>query len=180
MPFSISNTVNAATGWVCTNRFVCKATANPLFAALLLTVIVIVLLLGVFYKEAREKGGWKKALRASLYVFVIFAAFMALHHYAVQRLARAEAATQETRDVFQAIRVGGQNGIPIVPHEGAGEDDVEAENAAPTDREDNVGEVEDPETTARPQPAVAPQKSVLHIEPVVVPSSKSLRPKPRG
>lgn len=102
MPFDIGSTVNAAADWLCGSALVKGIANNAIFTALLLTTIVVVIILGMYYREFRS-GGKKKMIRMTIYLLFFVTAVVFVHHYAVERCIRSDAAQKGLRDVFQGI-----------------------------------------------------------------------------
>src|SRR5208337_5070627 len=84
MPFDVGGAVNAAADWLCGSALVKGIVNNPIFTALLLTAIAIVIILGMYYREFRS-GGKKKMIRMTIYLLFAVAIVVFVHHYAVER-----------------------------------------------------------------------------------------------
>lgn len=116
--FSLGGAVNSAADWVCSAPFVRTIIGNPILTALLITALVAVVVMGVYHYQIRAAGS-RKAIRASVYVFLLVTAVIFVHHCAVGRAARDDATQKGIRDVFSGIAhsqgsaVGG--GTPIAP-----------------------------------------------------------------
>jgi hypothetical protein len=102
MPFDVGSAINSAADWLCGSALVKGIVSNPIFTALLLTSIAIVIILGMYYREFRA-GGKKKMLRMTIYLLGMIAAVVFVHHYAVERCIRTDAAQKGVREVFQGI-----------------------------------------------------------------------------
>jgi Mn2+/Fe2+ NRAMP family transporter len=120
MPFDVGGAVNAAADWLCGSALVKGIVNNPIFTALLLTAIAIVIILGMYYREFRS-GGKKKMVRMTIYLLFAVAIVVFVHHYAVERCIRTEAAQKGVRDVFQGIAQSRQINPTSVTIMGAGE-----------------------------------------------------------
>ena len=116
--FSLGGAVNSAADWACSAPVVRGIVGNPVFTALLITALVVVVAMAVYYRQIR-RGGTRKAVKAVLYIFILVTAVTFVHHYAVARGARDAAAQKGMRDVFSSIQQSRESGIgagtPVFP-----------------------------------------------------------------
>lgn len=120
MTLSLGGAVNSAAGWACNAPFVRTVVNNPLFTALLVSALVVVILFalcrGTFGRESK-----KGMLRAFIYILLATTVVLFIHHKAVVDCERGAARMQGTREVFSSIQssqeLGGYDPVPIVPRE---------------------------------------------------------------
>lgn len=63
-----------------------KIMDNPLFAALIITVIAMMVFFRLLGKDGRlDKVGWKMRIRVGVYVFILVGLVTAVHYYALNR-----------------------------------------------------------------------------------------------
>lgn len=112
MPYDLGSSVNAAAEWVYKAPLVRGVVTNPVFTALLLTSLMVVILLSL-YRDALTAGGTKLAVRAVLYGFLSALAVFFIHHYAVTAIAQEDCRQQGIREAFgsiEAARIGAEPG----------------------------------------------------------------------
>jgi hypothetical protein len=98
----LGHAVNSAADWLCGAPLIRGVVNNPVFTALLIVALAAVVMMALYHRQLRGMGA-KRALRALLYVFLLTAAVQFVHHYAVQRCARRDAAQKGVRDIFSSI-----------------------------------------------------------------------------
>jgi hypothetical protein len=126
--------------------------SNSIFAAMLLTAIAVVIILGMYYDELRG-GGRKKMTRMVIYLFVGMLVVVFIHHYAMTTAISGDMAQKGVRDVFQGVAQSQQiNPTNISTITGRGE-------GVPAERPDNVGDADNVDD-------VEPSKEGLIIEPI--------------
>ena len=117
MGFDLSGAVNSAADWACGLPVARGVIGNPVYTALLIVAIVVVVAMGLYSGQVK-KAGTKKALRAVIYLFFAVLAVTFVHHYAVVRDARRCAAQQGVREVFSGLDhnlAGVTGGVPVTP-----------------------------------------------------------------
>ncbi len=128
MGFSLGGAVNGAAEWACSSPLVGGVVSNGVFAALLVTALIVLALMGIYREEARA-GGRRKGVRAVLGILLIVSGVMFVHHYAVSRAFAARADREGLRDAFEGIQAaralgGGARVVPDISAEyrrGSGE-----------------------------------------------------------
>jgi hypothetical protein len=111
---NIGSGVNSAAEWVSTRPIIGPCISNPVFMALFLTALVVVILMAMYHNTIK-KAGWHKGLRAFVFILIAMATMLFLHYYAVRRVARASVAEGGRRDIFSSIeearRMGGGHAV---------------------------------------------------------------------
>lgn len=117
MGFDASAALDSAASWLCSSRLVNRVVSNPIFAALLITAMAMVVIMSVFGYCAR-KAGWRKIARVSIYLLLVVSAVVFVHHYASLHRMRTEVAHQGARDVFNELgaSVVGRGEHPVLSH----------------------------------------------------------------
>lgn len=117
MPFEVATAVNGIADKICNNPLVSSVVYNPIFMALLVSCIVVVIVLAMYYNKFKSQG-WKKAARLFIFLLISTSALIFVHHYAVCRKTRMDMSRRDIADVFQGIeqsrRFEGSN-TPVVP-----------------------------------------------------------------
>lgn len=103
MPFAVGETINGATKWICSSALVNKIVSNSVFAALIITAIILVIVMGLYYRTSVQKGGWHRRARAMVYALIVVSAVVFVHHYALRRMLFEEASQKGVRNVFRSI-----------------------------------------------------------------------------
>jgi hypothetical protein len=129
--------VNGAADWLCSAPIIRSVANNPMFTALLVTALGAIIMMALYHNQMKG-AGLKRGARAFVYVFLVVTAVLFVHHYAVTRCARQDAAQKAVRDVFSSIqqsRVSGMPGmISVMPGEEVSHAATPAVPAAPTSR----------------------------------------------
>jgi hypothetical protein len=116
--FDLGGAINGTAEWACNAPIIRTVVNNPIFTALLITALVVIVIMALYHYQIKQAGA-KKAVKAFLYVFLLVTAVMFVHHYAVMRSARDAASQKGVRDVFSSIeqsRLGGAAGAtPVIP-----------------------------------------------------------------
>jgi hypothetical protein len=100
--FDIGGAINASADWACNAPIIRTVVSNPVFTALLITALVVIVIMGL-YSYRVKAAGTKRGIRAILYIFMLVMAVMFVHHYAVMKIARDSEASRSVRDVFSSI-----------------------------------------------------------------------------
>lgn len=121
---SIGGAVNTIGDRAYESRFVGGVVRNPVFTALLILSLVVVVLMAV-YREPIARAGSRKAARAFVYGLVLVVGVMVVHNYAVRREASETAAQKDLHDVFTSIEasrgIGAGGLVPVpIPAQGSG------------------------------------------------------------
>jgi hypothetical protein len=115
MPLELGEAVNNAASWVCTAPLVRGIVSNPVFTALLITALVVVVIMALYGTEVRN-GAWKRKARLGIYVFMLVTAVVFVHHYAVTATLRSQMSREDVHSQFQSIRMtGGMQGASSYP-----------------------------------------------------------------
>jgi hypothetical protein len=115
MGFDINHTLDRISSWLCSSPMVNAIIGNPIFTALLITALAVVVIMGVLHYSVRN-AGWKKIARVSIYLLLVVSAVVFVHHYAVLNRMRTESIMQNSRDVFQSLgTVQGRGEHPVLP-----------------------------------------------------------------
>jgi hypothetical protein len=118
--FSLGETVNSAADWVSSLPIVGSVFGNPVFTALLITALGAIVAMAL-YGDYLRQSGWKRAIRGTIYFFLIASAVMFVHHHVLTKTLRKDAAHQGVRDVFTSIQHSRETGVPVY---GQGESSV--------------------------------------------------------
>jgi len=107
MTFSLGGAINDATNWVCDSSIADLIAKNTIFAALLLTVIVMTIVMGGYYKKSVKKTSWQKRVRIFIYALLAMMGTLYIHHYSLERELRRNIKTQDVHEVFSGLGTGG-------------------------------------------------------------------------
>jgi hypothetical protein len=134
--FDLAGAINGTSSWLYDTPLVNGVVNNPIFTAMLLTAIVAIIGISIYHKEIKVAGN-RKALRATLYIFISAMIVSYIHHYATVRHITNKSQENGIRDVFSSIQhsrtVGSTDGVPIYPKL---EDKIGG--GPPIQRQDNV------------------------------------------
>lgn len=123
MGLDLGSVFDSTASWLCSSRIVNRVISNPIFTALLITALAVVILMGVFH-YCMKKAGWKRIARMSIYLLLVVSAVVFVHHYAVLHRMKADSLQQGVRSVFQSITdaqasgVDGGSNYPVLPPSG--------------------------------------------------------------
>ena len=124
MGLNLASVFDNAASWLCSSRIVNRVISNPIFTALLITALAVVILMGVFH-YCVKKAGWKRIARMSIYLLLVVSAVVFVHHYAVMHRMKADSLQQGVRSVFQSITdahgsgIDGGSNYPVLAPSGA-------------------------------------------------------------
>lgn len=107
MPLEFGNVVNSCASFVAGNKFIGKVLGNPLFTALLVTALAMIIL-WVLYKEELKDTGKKRALRTFIYIAFATTALLFVHFYIVRKSLECEVQRQGINQVFQSIQTSAE------------------------------------------------------------------------
>jgi hypothetical protein len=103
MPLDLGALVNGGAEWL-TNAPVIRSTmGNPVYTALLLTALVIVLLVSI--KGLDLSSEWRTSLKVFIYILMGSVFVLSLHHYAMTAKLRVEGAGEDVRRAFNEIKM---------------------------------------------------------------------------
>lgn len=152
MSFEIGKTINGGAEWLCGSSFIFGTLSNPVFTALLITALALIIV-HVMYKDDLKGTGWRRGLKTGIWLAIGVSALVFIHYYALERHLRKGHASQGVRDVMASIHhsatTGGGYSVYSGPAPAAGsyrdeeEDDSSAGGGAPRPprpRPDNVGQ----------------------------------------
>lgn len=118
MGFDLGSSVNSMADWVCNASVVRGIVSNPVFTALLITALIVIVLMGL-YRYPIKRSGTKRAVRALIYIFLLCTAVMFVHHCAVMNYAQDFASQKGVREVFSSIQNSQESGmagdVPVIP-----------------------------------------------------------------
>lgn len=182
MGFDLSHAFDRMGSWLCSSKIVNAVISNPIFTALLITALAVVIIMGVYHYCLR-KSGWKRIARLSIYLLLVVSAVVFVHHYAVLNRMKTESIMQNSRDVFQSLgAVQGSAEHPVAPPTSAilgGDDGDVAEDCGCTGAPTAVGAASARPNSAPPVPTVTRPDNVqlgedgITISDIQVPSTKS-------
>ena len=93
--------MNTVGGWACSAKGLRSVVRNPIYVALLILAIAVIILVAT-YKEPLKKAGGRKAARALVYGLVLVVGVLTVHNYAVRKEAEATANQKDIRDAFSS------------------------------------------------------------------------------
>lgn len=135
MPIELGSSLNGAADWVCGSPVVYGALKNPIVTALIITVIALIVVFVVFRREL-DGVGWRRGLKAGLWVMFAVSALVFVHYYALGRATRRSSQQQVMSDVADELHDHATGAYPN-PVVGRGEaggpagEDEEAQGEAP-------------------------------------------------
>lgn len=151
MGFDLAGAINSAAGWVSHQPIVGAIVNNPVFTALFVTAIAVVIVLALYHAQIKPEGNARIA-QMTIYIFFAVVAILFVHHYASEKLSRVSAAQAVVRDVFNGIESSRELGLGTSFGFGAAPPAGAIQGGGSALRADNVASDE-----------------TLHIEDVVVP-----------
>jgi hypothetical protein len=112
--------------------------SNPIYTALLITALVLVIILGVFHYK---KITFKDKMRAFVYVFFATTLVLFIHHYSVLNSLKESTSQRGVRDLFTSIHTNRDvpGSIPVIPNITGG-GDANANGANDTNIFDDIVE----------------------------------------
>lgn len=176
--WNLGGAVNSAAASISRAPVIGGAVSNPLFMALFLTALVVVLLMATYY-QAVKSGGWRKWMRIAVAVFIVLAILLFLHHHVVTQKIEAGTAMGGRREVFDGIEASrhgiGGGGHPVRPSyygdDGDGDSDEDFSDVLA-----DAG-VLPPSGGGRPDNIAAPPRTDYSREPIRLPGG-IIRPRP--
>ncbi len=197
MGFDAGHTLDRMASWLCSSSIVNTVIGNPIFTALLITALAVIVIMSVLHYSVRNTG-WKRITRMSIYLLLVVSAVIFVHHYAVLNRMKTETMMQNSRDVFQSLgTVQGRGEHPVLPQSttavggdrdgldntenGSAGDDDSAEAPCPCKGAPTIGAAALPGASSpAPAPSVSSRpdnvelgEDGIMISDVMVPSTKS-------
>ena len=111
MSIEIGRTINEATDWISEIPIVSSIIQNPIYTALLITALFVVIILTFYYTS-----GFHKIMKCTLYFFLIILGIMYVHNYSIIKHTTATLGRQDVKNVFAAIqqnKITGGKAMPI-------------------------------------------------------------------
>lgn len=116
--FNIACAVNGVSERICKAKIVRSIAENPIFTALLITALVVIVIMAQYYYKIKKEGNTKLA-KTVLYIFLLVTAVMFLHNYASEKLIKSTFDQQGLRDMFSSIQqtrdTNLYNSVPVIP-----------------------------------------------------------------
>lgn len=102
MSFEIGKTINGGAEWLCGSSLIFGTLRNPVFTALLITALALIIIHGM-YKDELKGTGWRRGLKTGIWMALGVSALVFIHYYALERHLRKGHASQGVRDVMASI-----------------------------------------------------------------------------
>jgi len=102
MPISISDSFNSFAEKVHTTPFVNTMVNNPLFMSLLFTTIIVVIILGCYYRND-DAESWGGKAKLFVYVFITSLILFSLHFYSTRREYVDDQSTMSARNMVHTV-----------------------------------------------------------------------------
>jgi hypothetical protein len=176
MPLEFGSLFNSCSEWISNNRLVNKVIGNPLFTALLVTALAMIVVWSLYKQELKDTGK-KRALRAFIYVSFAVSALLFVHYYIVTRNLERDIQRRGVREVFQSVHASaemkGTEGAKSIV--GAGVSSGGAPRPAPRAFAPPVAQSPPTEAAAEdsePEDNIATDEGSLNIEEVVLPKPR--------
>jgi hypothetical protein len=106
----IGAAVNSGAEWLCHSPLIGGIMNNPLFTALLITVLVMVVLMS---QIGRKTMPTVRKIRTAVYLYIVTTAVLIVHHYAATCAADKRASNEKIREVFRGIESAGNDILPL-------------------------------------------------------------------
>ena len=107
MPLEVGSVVNSCAECVASNRLICKVLGNPLFTALLVTALAMVIIWSLYKEELRDTKR-KRALKAFIYVSFAVSVLLFVHYYIIRRSLDREFQREGVREVFASVHTSAE------------------------------------------------------------------------
>ena len=104
--------MNSNVEWCCSIPVIGPIINNPIFTALLLTILVLIVIMVVY--KVQEQGG-SKLFKCAFYIFILVTAITFLHHYAIMKIAKNNFAKNEVKNIFSGIKQSKENSYDAIP-----------------------------------------------------------------
>jgi phosphomevalonate kinase len=106
---------NSSADWCCKIPVIGPIVNNPIFTALLITAIVLIVIMAIY--KIQDQGG-QKMFKCAFYIFILITAITFIHHYAIMKTAKNNFATNEVKNIFSGIKQSKEtpayDNIPII------------------------------------------------------------------
>lgn len=114
MAFELGEVFNRGADWICGLSGVFAIINNPIFIALLITGLALVIIYAVF-RENLKGAGWRRGLKAGFWLTIGVSVLVFVHYYALERCLRNAHASQGIRSVVDSINysasIGGGHSV---------------------------------------------------------------------
>lgn len=104
--------MNSSAEWCCKIPIFGSIINNPLFTALLITVLVLIVIVSIY--KVQEQGG-QKLFKCGFYIFILVVAVTFLHHYTIMQIAKNNFANNEVKSIFSGIKQSKESAYDIIP-----------------------------------------------------------------
>jgi len=104
MPFSVGEAINSFANWMITAPLTSGIFKNPVYTALALSVIIVVIIMIVFRNVETEETDplWKLGLRIGMYVLAVSISFIFFHSYYLKHELAESTGGEELSAIFNA------------------------------------------------------------------------------
>lgn len=154
----LAKVFNGGAEWVCGSSLAFGLLRNPVYTALLITALALVIIFA-FLRPLKSHVGWRLGVKTGFWLLLAVSAVTFAHYYALEHHLRQASAQRGVREVVASIHHtattgGGYQVYPSEPSEPSGPE----EEARSYGRPNNVG---------------VPEGESLVLEEVVLPSSQA-------
>jgi len=122
MPIELGKAFNGGAEWVCGSSAVFGVMRNPVFTALLITVIALVIIYAI-YRQELQRTGWRRGFRAGFWLFLGVSALVFVHYYALEHHLQKSHASEGVRNVVASIHHSATTGGGYAVNPGGEDDD---------------------------------------------------------
>ena len=113
MPLDLGAAVNSGSEWITRAPIVRTVMSNPIYTALLLTALIILVL--AYIKDGSMSDSWRATIKTFVYIFIAALAVITVHHYTMVSKFRSEGAGENVRRTFDSIQQAPTYGGAVYP-----------------------------------------------------------------
>lgn len=159
MTFEIGSAFNGGAEWLCGSSAVYGIVKNPVFTALLITALALVVIYST-YKSELKGTGWRRGVKTAFWLAILVSGAVFVHYYALEHALQTSHVSQGVRTVVDSIHhsatTGG--GYAVYP---TGQDDAD-----------------EMETARSPPPARSPPLAASPLSPAKMATPPKIRGRP--
>ena len=115
MPFEVGNTINSFADSILQSPFISAVARNPIYTALLITIIIILILIFVFRDVDSDESLLTMALRTGFWVFILLLGSLFMQNKILLQETYTEDKHQEINQMFDKIGSGIEYDEPLMP-----------------------------------------------------------------
>ena len=118
MGLDIGGSINNTSEWLCNKSYLSSTIRNPFSAALLITVIVVIIILANYSLLDGSREERVRLVKTSIYIYLGIMTFLFMHYSSITDCVQERYKNQESEDIMENISNLNSTAPEISPFEG--------------------------------------------------------------